>query len=92
MDLADSFVYNDLDKYNNLINKAIIQGGKERIFGTMRFIANECADSIRESIDTQSFTELAPKTVELKGSDVQLIETNTLYEQAKGKVTNNTQK
>ena len=40
------------------------------------------ADSVREAIDIGEFTPLAPSTVRLKGSDVVLIETNQLYNDA----------
>jgi hypothetical protein len=87
LELADSFVTYDIDKYNKMVYKAIIRGGKQQINAILKHIGDQSADSIREAIDTQSFQELAPSTVVQKGSDVQLIETNTLYDQAKYKIT-----
>ena len=61
-------------------------GGQSKIKTSLKTISEECADKLREGIDTQEFKPLAPSTVAKKGSDVILINTNQLYDDAKGKV------
>lgn len=84
-DVAVSLIHSDLDKYNTMVRKALHHantGNTGRIYTAFKMIGDKASDEIRFSIDTQDFTPLAPSTIAKKGSDVILIETNDLYDQA----------
>lgn len=87
MDQAAGLVETDIDKYNNIIQTGLALGGKNQIDLSLRIVGQDSADSIRESIDLQNFKPLAPSTVKQKGgSDIQLIESNEMYDQANYKI------
>ena len=83
---ADMFAQEDAPKFFKTINHALMLGGQSKIMTSLKTISEDCADKLREGIDTQEFKPLAPSTVSKKGSDVILINTNQLYNDAKGKV------
>ncbi len=83
MDMAYDFTYEDCEKFNKLIQDTLSKHkGTQAIHTVLKMIGEMTADNIREAIDTQSFKELAPSTVAKKGSDVQLIESNQVYDEA----------
>ena len=83
MDLAAMLTAEDMKKYNALVEKTLSKyRGTSQIDTVLKMIGDMTADTIREAIDTQEFPPLAPSTVRQKGSDVVLIETNQLYNDA----------
>ena len=87
MDMAAMFTAEDMKKYNDLIEKTLSKyRGTSQIDTVLKMIGDMTADTIREAIDTQEFSPLAPSTVRQKGSDVILVETNQLYNDATYKI------
>lgn len=83
MDLAAMLTAEDMKKYNDLVETTTSKyKGTTQLDTVLKHIGNMAADSIREAIDIGEFAPLAPSTIRLKGSDVVLIETNQLYDDA----------
>lgn len=88
MDMAAMFTAEEMQKYNKLVNDTIAKyHGTSKIETVLKVIGDMTADSIREAIDTQEFAPLAPSTIIQKGSDVILIETGQLYNDATYEIT-----
>ena len=88
LDQAHYITGDDIPKFNAIMQDSLVLGGKMQIRTGLKMIGDQCADNIRESIDMQNFKELAPSTIVQKGgSEVQLVETNELYEKADYKIT-----
>ena len=87
LDNAHYITEDNLPKFNAIMQDSLVYGGKMQIRTGLKMIGDQVADNIRESIEMQNFKELAPSTIAQKGSDVQLIETNELYDSATYKIT-----
>lgn len=87
MDQAHYITEDDIPKFNAIMQDSLVLGGKMQIRTGLKMIGDQCADNIRESIDMQNFKELEPSTIAQKGgSEIQLIETNELYDSATYKI------
>lgn len=87
MDMAAMFTAEGMKKYNTLVENTLSKyKGTSQIDTVLKIIGDMTADNIREAIDSQEFEPLAPSTIIQKGSDVILIETGQLYNDATYKI------
>ncbi|UUW39709.1 hypothetical protein VP14_022 [Vibrio phage VPMCC14] len=87
LDNAHIITGNDIPEFNAIMQDSLMFGGKRQIQTGLKIVGDKTADNIRESIDMQNFTPLAPSTIVKKGNDVILIEDWELYEKADYKIT-----
>lgn len=80
MDQAHYITGDEIPEFNAIMQDSLVLEGKQQIQVGLKMIGDRVVDNIRESIDMQNFTPLAPSTVIKKGNDVQLIEDWELYE------------
>lgn len=85
MEISGIIVDSRLDEFSDQVMWAVTKG-KSGIDLSLDYVAKECADTIRQSIDTQEFVPNAPSTQQQKQGDTILIDSGVLYDSAKGDV------